>query len=59
MSEPLYFKQLEIGPMQNYVYLFGDPETRDAAVLTPSTNPLEGGGLEYKPEARHQWTFQP
>ena len=25
MSEPIYFKQLEIGPMQNYVYLFGDP----------------------------------
>ena len=33
MSEPLYFKQLEIGPMQNYVYLFGDPETREAAVV--------------------------
>jgi glyoxylase-like metal-dependent hydrolase (beta-lactamase superfamily II) len=33
MSEPIYFKQLEIGPMQNYVYLFGDPETRDAAVV--------------------------
>ena len=33
MSEPLYFKQLEIGPMQNYVYLFGDPETRHAAVV--------------------------
>ena len=33
MSAPLYFKQLEIGPMQNYVYLFGDPETRDAAVV--------------------------
>ena len=33
MSEPLYFKQLEVGPMQNYVYLFGDPETREAAVV--------------------------
>src|SRR6185369_10062420 len=33
MSEPLYFKQLEVGPMQNYVYLFGDPESREAAVV--------------------------
>lgn len=33
MSQPLYFKQLEVGPMQNYVYLFGDPETREAAVV--------------------------
>jgi hydroxyacylglutathione hydrolase len=33
MSHPMYFKQLEIGPMQNYVYLFGDPETRQAAVV--------------------------
>jgi glyoxylase-like metal-dependent hydrolase (beta-lactamase superfamily II) len=33
MSEPLYFKQLEVGPMQNYVYLFGDPQSREAAVV--------------------------
>ena len=33
MSQPMYFKQLELGPMQNYVYLFGDPETREAAVV--------------------------
>ena len=33
MSEPMYMKQLEIGPMQNYVYLLGDPETREAAVV--------------------------
>jgi hydroxyacylglutathione hydrolase len=33
MSEPIYFKQLELGPMQNYVYLVGDPTTREAAVV--------------------------
>jgi glyoxylase-like metal-dependent hydrolase (beta-lactamase superfamily II) len=33
MSEHLYFKQLEIGPMQNYVYLIGSQETRKAAVV--------------------------
>jgi len=33
MSEPLYCKQLEIGPMQNYVYLVGDPQTREALVV--------------------------
>ena len=29
----IYFKQLELGPMQNYVYLIGDPESREAAVV--------------------------
>lgn len=29
-------KQLEIGPMANYVYLLADPGTRDAAVIDPA-----------------------
>jgi len=29
----LYFKQLQLGPMQNFVYLVGDPVTRQAAVI--------------------------
>jgi hydroxyacylglutathione hydrolase len=33
MTTPLYFKQIEIGPMQNYVYLLGSPETCKAAVV--------------------------
>ena len=33
MKEQLYFKQLEIGPMQNYVYLIGSLETRKVAVI--------------------------
>jgi hydroxyacylglutathione hydrolase len=33
MSTPLYFKQIEIGPMQNYVYLIGSTETRQVAVV--------------------------
>ncbi|HUC99444.1 MAG TPA: MBL fold metallo-hydrolase [Candidatus Polarisedimenticolaceae bacterium] len=33
MATPLYFKQIEIGPMQNYVYLLGSMETRKAAVV--------------------------
>ena len=34
MTEPsLYFKQIEIGPMHNYVYLIGSTETRKAAVV--------------------------
>ena len=36
MTEPsLYVKQLELGPMQNFVYLIGDPESREAAVVDP------------------------
>jgi len=33
MKRPIYFKQLELGPMQNYVYLLGDPTTHEAAVV--------------------------
>jgi hydroxyacylglutathione hydrolase len=36
MSEPdIYLRQLELGPMQNFVYLIGDPESREAAVVDP------------------------
>ncbi|GIW42202.1 MAG: glyoxalase II [Candidatus Binatia bacterium] len=34
--QPLYFRQLQLGPMQNFVYLIGDPETREAAVVDPA-----------------------
>ena len=33
MKLPIYFRQLELGPMQNYVYLLGDPHTHEAAVV--------------------------
>src|SRR5713101_6304740 len=29
----LYFKQIEIGPMQNFAYLIGDPVKREALVV--------------------------
>lgn len=32
----LYFKQLQLGPMQNFVYLVGDRETRRAVVVDPA-----------------------
>lgn len=38
MASSLYFKQMELGPMQNYVYLIGDPETKAAAVVDPAWN---------------------
>jgi hydroxyacylglutathione hydrolase len=31
--QPLYLKQLELGPMQNFVYIVADPQTREAAVI--------------------------
>lgn len=34
-QRPLYLKQLELGPMQNFIYLLGDPATREAAVVDP------------------------
>lgn len=36
MSEGLYLKQMEVGPMENFVYLLGDPETRQALVVDPA-----------------------
>ena len=37
MSSPtLYLKQMELGPMQNFVYLIGDPETRDCIAIDPA-----------------------
>lgn len=29
----IYFKQIEIGPMQNFAYIIGDPATREALVI--------------------------
>jgi glyoxylase-like metal-dependent hydrolase (beta-lactamase superfamily II) len=34
----IYLKQLELGDMQNFVYLIGDLETREAAVVDPAWN---------------------
>ncbi len=31
----VYLKQLELGPMQNFIYLIGDPDSREAAVVDP------------------------
>ena len=36
MSTGAYIKQLELGPMQNFVYLIGDPETRECVVVDPA-----------------------
>ncbi len=36
MTGSIYLKQLELGPMQNYVYLVGDPETRQCVVVDPA-----------------------
>src|SRR5437870_6936827 len=35
-SPSLYLRQMELGPMQNFVYLIGDPETRDCIVVDPA-----------------------
>ncbi len=32
---PFHLKQLELGPMQNFVYLIGDPASHEAAVVDP------------------------
>ena len=34
-NQPIYFQQLELGPMQNYVYLIGDPASHQAVVVDP------------------------
>ncbi len=37
-KEQLYLRQIELGPMANYVYLIGDPATHKAAVVDPAWN---------------------
>jgi glyoxylase-like metal-dependent hydrolase (beta-lactamase superfamily II) len=32
----VFFKQVELGPMQNFVYFVGDPATRSLAVVDPA-----------------------
>ena len=36
MSSSLYLKQIELGPMGNYVYFVGDNTTRQVAVVDPA-----------------------
>ena len=36
MSERIYLRQIQIGPMANYVYLIGDMETREVMVVDPA-----------------------
>src|SRR5438094_848944 len=35
-ASPIYLKQMELGPMQNFVYLVGDPESRECVVVDPA-----------------------
>jgi glyoxylase-like metal-dependent hydrolase (beta-lactamase superfamily II) len=35
-ADSLYLKQLELGPMQNFVYLLGDPVARQCVVVDPA-----------------------
>jgi glyoxylase-like metal-dependent hydrolase (beta-lactamase superfamily II) len=39
MTPPLLIRQLEVGPMQNFVYLIACPETREAVVIDPGWEP--------------------
>ncbi len=36
MGETIYLKQMELGPMQNFIYLVGDPATRECVVVDPA-----------------------
>jgi hydroxyacylglutathione hydrolase len=36
MSQDIFVKQMELGPMQNFVYLIGDPSTRECVVVDPA-----------------------
>jgi len=36
MTEALYLKQMELGPMQNFVYLVGDREAGECVVVDPA-----------------------
>ncbi len=35
-GERIYLRQMQLGPMQNFVYLVGDPEARECVVVDPA-----------------------
>lgn len=35
-TEGIYLRQMELGPMANYIYLIGDTKTREAVVVDPA-----------------------
>ena len=39
MADDIYLAQRQVGPMQNFVYLIGDPQSREAAVVDPGWEP--------------------
>ena len=39
MSAHLYLKQMELGPMQNFVYFVGDRDTKEVVVVDPAWEP--------------------
>lgn len=36
MAAPFFVKQMEVGPMENFVYLLGDPTTKECVVVDPA-----------------------
>jgi len=32
----VYLRQMELGPMQNFIYLVGDPAARECGVVDPA-----------------------
>ncbi len=40
-SSSLYLKQIEVGPMNNFVYLIGDPVVKEVFVIDPGWEPDE------------------
>ena len=36
MSEQIFLRQMELGPMQNFVYVIGDPVARECVVVDPA-----------------------
>ena len=67
-ASPIYLRQLELGPMQNYVYLIGDPNTREAAAVdaawdidtildVPGVDAIQFGPADYSSSAGYlgQW----
>lgn len=38
MNDRLYLKQLEVGPMQNFVYLIGDRQKHECVMVDPAWN---------------------
>jgi len=64
-DDTIYLEQMELGPMQNFVYLIGDPVARECVVVDPAweidtiVETAQARGMTITGRARHATPTRP